>query len=175
MRTFPNRPTSVWMREFSTFLLLHEGDLKVHQLYPLSHEIVHASQDVVFLEIDTNDLTTNGAVEVGDNVLAFANYLTVMGDVRKVVISQMYFRDANTSAYYVDGDFNNRVFQYNQYMHAATKSFPNIAFWSHRGIWADWTKYLADGVHFNAEGNRKYFNSVRGAVVAAVNQLITSE
>ena len=98
-----------------------------------------------------------------------------MGDVRKVVISQMYFRDANTSAYYVDGDFNNRVFQYNQYMHAATKSFPNIAFWSHRGIWADWTKYLADGVHFNAEGNRKYFNSVRGAVVAAVNQLLTSE
>ena len=113
---------------FFNVTLIARGGLKVHQLYPLSHEIMHSSRDVVFLEIGTNDLTTNGAVEVGDNVLAFANYLTVMGEIRKVVIYQMYFRDANTSAYYVDGDYNNRVFQYNQYMHAAIKSFPNIAF-----------------------------------------------
>ena len=54
----------------------------------------------MFLEIGTNDLTTNVAVEVGDNVLAFANYLTVMGEVRKVVVSQMYFRDANSTNYH---------------------------------------------------------------------------
>ena len=55
------------------------GGLKVHQLYPLSHEIVHASRDVVFLEIGTNDLTTNRAVEVGDNVLAFCQLLNCHG------------------------------------------------------------------------------------------------
>ena len=97
---------------FFNVTFIARGGLKVHQLYPLSHKIVHASGDVVFLEIGTHDLTTNGAVDVGDNVLAFANYLTVIGEDRKVVISHMYLWGASTSAYYVDGDFNNRVFHY---------------------------------------------------------------
>ena len=49
-------------------------------------------------------------VELGDSVLAIANILTAMADVRQVVISQMYFRDAATSAFPVDADFNDRVF-----------------------------------------------------------------
>ncbi|KAI0238401.1 hypothetical protein LSAT2_010904 [Lamellibrachia satsuma] len=33
-------------------------------------------------------------------------------------------------------------------------------------------KYLLkDGVHFNQEGNRKYYNSVRASVIAAANKL----
>ena len=28
-----------------------------------------------------------------------------------------------------------------------------------------------DGAHFNQEGNRPYYNSVRGAVIAAANKL----
>jgi len=80
-------------------------------------------------------------------------------------------RYAKSSAYSVDRDFNTRVFLYNQY----TKYFDHIDFWSHRSIWSDWPQYLCDGVHFNTEGNRKYFNSVCGAVAAAVNQLLTWE
>ena len=53
----------------------------------------------------------------------------------------------------------------------AVQSFETVTFWWHRGLWADWSKYLVDGVHFIQEGNQKYYNSVRGAIIAAANTL----
>ena len=150
---------------------ISRGGLKVQQLYSLTQDIVSASRDVIYLEIGTNDLANSTSVDVGDEVLAFASYLTVMAEVRSVVISQMFYRDSTISMYPVDDDFNDRVFLYNKYMFEATKSLDNIHFWTHKGVWADWQQYLLDGVHFNDEGNTKYFNSVRGAVIAATNKL----
>ena len=146
------------------------GGLKVQQLYPLTHDIVNASRDIIFIDIGGNDISSADPVEVGDRVLAYENYLTIMADVRKVVISQMYFRDPSKTV--VCQEFNYKVFLYNKYMHAVTKSFDNIDFWSHCGVWSGWQQYLLkDGVHFNQEGNRKYYNSVRGAVIAVANKL----
>ena len=149
---------------------ISRGGLKVQQLYSLTQDIVSASRDVVFLDIGTNDLANSTSVDVGDKVLAFASYLTVMAEVRSVVISHMFYRDSALSLYPVDDDFNTRVFLYNKYMFEATKSFDNIHFWSHKGVWSNWQQYLLDGVHFNDAGNTKYFNSVRGAVIAAANK-----
>ena len=148
------------------------GGLKVEGLYSLTQDIVRVSEDIIFLDIGTNDITNTDPIELGDRVLAFANFITVMAGVRRVVISQMYFRNASQSAYYICSDFNDRVRAYNQYMFQATKYFESIDFWGHRGVWADWPKYLVDGVHFTQEGNRKYYNSVRGAVIAAANKLM---
>ena len=55
-----------------------------------------------------------------------------------------------------------RVFAYNKYMYEACKSFDGISFWCHRGIRADWPQYLRDGVPFNVEQNRTYYNNIRG-------------
>ena len=30
---------------------------------------------------------------------------------------------------------------------------------------------LFDGIHYNLEGHRKYYNSVKGAIIAAANKL----
>ena len=103
-------------------------------------------------------------VEVGDSVLAFANYLTIMADVRKVVISQMYHRDPRKTVYCVCKEFDDKVFLYNKYMHAATKSFDSIDCWSHCGVWSGWQQYLLKGgVHFNQEGNKSC--GVGGAIL----------
>ena len=34
-----------------------------------------------------------------------------------------------------------------------------------------WQALLTDGVHYTVDGNRRYFSSVRGAVIAASNEL----
>ena len=59
-------------------------------------------------------------------------------------------------------------------MRELTQSTTSIALWHHRGIWANWANLLVDGLHFTDEGLRRYFNSVRGAIVAAMNRLVGS-
>ena len=108
---------------------------------------------------------------LGDRVLAYATYLGVMAAVQRVVVSQMFFRSAEQSRFSLREDFNDWVVDYNNYMADAVQSFETVTFWRHRGLWADWSKYLVDGVHYNQEGNRKYYNSVRGAIIAAANTL----
>ena len=41
-------------------------------------------------------------------------------------------------------------------------------------MWANWANLLVDGLHFTDEGHRRYFNSVRGVLVAAMNRLVGS-
>ena len=90
---------------------MNQGGLIVPRLHELTHDIVRANIALVFLEIAANDiLTKTSVVELGDNVLAFANFFTAMADVRQVVISQMYFRDGDVSAFPVEADFNDRVY-----------------------------------------------------------------
>ncbi|KAK2172752.1 hypothetical protein NP493_933g01007 [Ridgeia piscesae] len=53
--------------------------------------------DIVFLDIGTNDISVVDPVALGDSVLAYASYLTVMATVQRVIISQMVFRNASQS------------------------------------------------------------------------------
>ena len=77
------------------------GGLKVQQLYTLTHDILNAIRDVIFLDIGCNNISSADPIEVGNSVLAFANYLTVMAEVHKVIISQTYYRDTSKSNYYI--------------------------------------------------------------------------
>ena len=75
-----------------------KGGLTVPRLHEFTHAIVRENIDLVFLEIAANDITSETSVgELGDSVLALANFLTAMTDVRHVIISQMYFRDGAAS------------------------------------------------------------------------------
>ena len=75
-------------------------------------------------------------------MLAFAHFLTAMADVRQVVISQMYFRYGDVSAFPGDADFNDRVYAYNKYMYDACNSFEAISFRSYQGMVDNWRQYL---------------------------------
>ena len=143
------------------------GGLKVPQLYSFATDVV--GSDVVFLDVGTNDISDVDPKILGDRVLAYATYLGVMAGVQAVVVSQMFFRSAEQLRFFLREDFNDLVVVD---MADAVQSFETVTFWRHRGLWADWSKYLRPlDVHFNQEGNRKYYNSVRGAIIAAANTI----
>ena len=110
------------------------GGLRVEGLYSLTQDIVRVSEDVIFLDIGTNDVANTDPIVLGDSVLAFTNFITVMASVFRVVISQMYFGNASQSAYCICSDFNYRVRVYNNYMFEATKNFDSVDFWGHHGV-----------------------------------------
>ena len=116
------------------------GGLKVPQLYSFATNVVNS--DIVFLEVGTNDISEVDPMILGDRVLAYATYLGVMATVQRVVVSQMFFRNAEQSRFSLREDFNDRVVDYNNYMADAVQSFETVTFWRHRGLWADWSKYL---------------------------------
>ena len=70
--------------------------------------------------------------------------------------------------------FNERVVAYNLRMRELTQSTTSIELWRHRGMWANWANLPVDGLHFTDEGHRRYFNSVRGSLVAAMIRLVGS-
>ena len=72
----------------------------------------------------------------------------------------------------VTPNIKERVVSYNLGMQELTQSTTSIELWRHRGMWANWANLLVDGSHFTDEGHRRYFNSVRGALVAAMNCLV---
>ena len=144
------------------------GGMTIARLRHRADEILSRRPDVVLLEIGTNDIARINPIRLADEVFEFANLLTT-GGVRHVIISQVFFRMAGR--YHVAADFNDRVVVYNERMRELTRSSAVVDFWRHRGIWARWQDLLVDGVHFTVEGNRLYFKSVRGAIVAAVNKL----
>ena len=82
----------------------------------------------------------------------------------------MYFLNANQSAYYICSDFNDWVHAYKCLRHLNTSS--QLIFGVTAGCGPTGPKYLVDGVHFNQEGNTKYYNSVCGAVIAVEVELV---
>ena len=52
------------------------GGLKVEGLYSLTQDIVRVSEYIIFLDIGTNDIANTDPIELGDRVLAFANFIS---------------------------------------------------------------------------------------------------
>lgn len=126
---------------------------------------------VVFIDIGSNDLS-GGAdpAALAHSVFNFAKHLTTHQGVSVVIVSQVFFRNAKQCRYPTPADFNDRVTVYNMTLAGLSKEHQQILFWKHKGIWYNWPSYLVDGVHFTQEGLRKYYNSVRGALVAGVKR-----
>ena len=133
---------------------------------PLTDEVLSRQPDVVFLEIGCNEIDRVAPFVLAEQVFQFAKMLVARG-VRRVSFAS-FFWDAARSRYHVVRDFNDRVTQYNQRMHELTMASAAVDFWRHRGgMWAIWRKLLCDGIHYTNDGHRRYYSSVRGALIAA--------
>ena len=130
-------------------------------------DILVKSPDVVYAEICSNDIARGrDPISLADDVFQFANCLLAHG-VTTVVLGQVFFRDSANSRYATIADFNDRVVAYNGRMLDLCAGSDAIIFWRHRGIWQNWRSYLLDGVHFTRDAHRKFFNSIRGALISA--------
>ena len=125
---------------------------------------------IVVLEIGTNDLSVADPASLSVQVVNFAEMLLHRCGVGQV-ISQVIYRDTAKCRYRVPAHFNDRVSQYNQAVLQLTASKSKVHFWRHRGVWSAWQSLLCDGVHYNETGQRKYFNIIKGAIIAMFNKL----
>ncbi len=126
---------------------------------------------IVFLEVGTNDLCSRDPDSLALEVISFARTLLATYGVQEVSISQVIYRDPSRGGARTPSDFNDRVARYNAIMKDLTAPIQGLRFWKHRGIWTQWMSLLSDGIHYNQRGMRKYFNSVRGSVIAMSNTI----
>ncbi len=149
---------------------LSKGGMKLSHLLAQVEDIRHRRPDVIFLEIGTNDLASGTDPQtLALEVRRFSVYLLNQLHVRAVCVSQITFRKAGTPK--TPDNFNSQVTKYNSALFNLAKEVKGLWFWRHRSLWSRWEDCLSDGVHFNDLGNRRYYNSVRGAIVAATNKL----
>ena len=68
-------------------------------------------------------------------------------------------------------DFNDARFVVNRTLDALTSDLPQIHYWRHRGMHANWEQYFGNcGVHLNEVGMRKYVRAIKGAALFAAKQ-----
>ena len=145
--------------------------LTLRKLVPLTDEVSSRHPDVVFLEIGCNEIDRVAPFVLAEQLFQFAKMLVARG-VRRVIVSQFFFWDSARSRYHLVSDFNDRVTQYNQRMRELTTASTAVDFWRHRGgMWAIWRKLLCDGIHYTNDSHRRYYSSVRGALIAASNRV----
>ena len=120
---------------------------------------------IVFLEIGTNDLAspTTCPIDFANQVCIASSYAFQNNEPGPVISSGA----AAPTPYAVDV-----VRSYNTTVADLCTQHGPVIFWRHRGLWSQWPHHLVDGVHFNAEGQRKYFNSVRGVLIAVASPLL---
>ena len=146
------------------------GGLTEPKLRGMTAAILARRPAILFIEIGTNDVANRQPKQLAESVFAFAESLAHRG-VRRVIISQIFFRQPG-GKYNTAAHFNDRVVAYNERMRELAVTSAVVMFWRHRcGMWSKWQALLTDGVHYTVDGNRRYFSSVRGAVIAASNEL----
>ncbi|XP_061192392.1 uncharacterized protein LOC133200619 [Saccostrea echinata] len=139
--------------------------------------------DVVLLQAVSNDLCRrNTSVEDIFHELAdFVIYFRDAEDVKKVVVLQTLHRIPPTRRirFHVDTEwFNKIVDELNRRMSNYLQNVEGAAFFRLSGFWCpnnQRTAFLADGVHLNNQGNKKYYNNLRAVIVSLIKSINNDE
>ena len=134
------------------------------------HAVVENQPSIVYLELGTNDLSDPRltAKEVGNRILELCRMLLNLG-VRRVIIGEITFRVGRGIPQKCP-DFNYKVLDLNQFLqvHIDGDELPGVVFWRHKYLWQSAINLYRDGLHYNRDGNKRLFRSVRGAVIKAL-------
>lgn len=146
-----------------------QGGLTLHRLIHERSDLFTFGKtpDIVYIQVGGNDLASHlDAEHVATAVFSFANFLHHGLNIQFVIIGQLLRRRPDK----VPINYNDKVFFTNMMLDklCVDNDSQHIIFWKHRGFWSE-LNYLdeVDGVHLNMEGLRKYFRSVRSAVLHA--------
>lgn len=120
-----------------------------------------------FLDIGGNDATTRAALDIAQDIVAYANYLVHGLGVVNVVIGQLLRCDPRKSP----AGYNDEVLKINTHLQQLTLGIHHIHFWRHRVFWADLSYLGRDGVHLWVESYAnspapmvKYIRSIKYAM-----------
>lgn len=123
--------------------------------------------DIAIVQIGSNDITPDTSpVDLGSRIVDFATYL-IQSKIKIVYICQIFQRHRPRCMRPEDyevirTDTNNHI----EFM---LKGHPHIRYWAHKRIFhSPLQLFLRDGVHLNAAGTKKYYKSLRQAIIFAV-------
>ena len=156
--------------KYRVFLVGHSG-LTVEKAFQEVDVVEHLQPATVVLDLGANDLDSCSDPQphqVAQSVVEFALHLKLRSKAKVLYIVQAYHRYKPRRKNYekVLPIFNKALFEW-------CKAHPDmgIIYYHHRNFNNNWQNYLsADGVHLNCEGNRRYYRSIRGAVLRASSQ-----
>lgn len=135
---------------------LRHYDLKV---------VADRSPEILILEIGTNDLSSGKPEIIGSDIEELVTTLLEIPSIRVIGICQVTPR-ANAPT------FNAKVKILNQYVRVVVDHFSNVFCWTHQGFSNPHVHpFLADGVHFNRNGQYRLYRSYRGAILKALTML----
>ena len=134
--------------------------------------VVARRADVVILHIAGNYICGRSAsppIMVALDVLRLARRLLESG-TKRVAVCQVCRRSRWRGLSYEEGAA--RVIEINRYLEAFCRDSDCVFFWRHKRLWNSVHEvFRADGVHFNDVGNYRFYRSLRGAMMKAVQQV----
>ena len=109
-------------------------------------------------------------VELANEILNLAHRLMSEKGVKTVHVFQLlYRRRAVSSRFILRAGYNSLVDRVNRELEFLCQFFPKITFWKHKKMSTNWHLMSNhDGTHLNDFGSKKYYRSIRGAVIQAI-------
>lgn len=130
--------------------------------------------EVVIFHLGGNDLSTLTLTDaeapqaVGQNLLLLCDHLVSKYRVSKVLISALTPRYPPYCGRIYPVNYNDRVAAVNQYLRTHVLSRPAVFLWDHKVSWWHYLVDPDDGVHFNPAGNKRWYKSLKGALLSAL-------
>lgn len=142
------------------------GLARIH--YEMPRQVTHFRPHLVVLQIGSNDIGKDFQVDdveiLSSSIIKLAKRIHSSFNVPNVVISQLFFRNRARCP-----QFNEFTQMVNDSLHARLPGdIMGITFWRHIGFWRPEVRERIqnkDEVHFNDEGNLKYYKSLKGALL----------
>ena len=129
------------------------------------HVIESFNPDIVIIQLGSNDLTSERALRVGSAIDDFVRLLHDVYHVQVIYVCQTIMR-LHQSA------FNRKAKLLTKYLRVVLEPILYAHFWSHRGYWHPSNNiYVRDGVHLNLKGQKKFYCSLRGAILGALSMI----
>ncbi|CAC5358514.1 unnamed protein product [Mytilus coruscus] len=136
----------------------------------LRQEMIRFPPDIVVLQIGGNDLDSK-KIDMSvymEKVSRFIGILQTTYLVKKVVVCEIFprlFLRAKTCPIV----YHHGKYLIDQYFYLSLADQPSVSFWHHKSrLTAQEKLFMSDGVHLNVEGTRRFFKSLRGAVMSVL-------
>ncbi|CAC5365798.1 unnamed protein product [Mytilus coruscus] len=136
----------------------------------LRQEMIRFPPEIVVLQIGGNDLDSK-EFDISlymEKVRLFIGILQTTYHVKKVVVCEIFprlsLRGGTCRTVYHHGKY-----LIDQYFYLGLANHPSVSFWFHKSrLTAQKKLFMSDWVHLNVEGTRRFFKSLRGAVMSVL-------
>lgn len=127
--------------------------------------------DAVLVQLGDNDCCTSHFCPLGlaSKLDDFGQWLINECGVKTVFICQLFSRPHPRGVTAVE--FENRRTQANYYLQTLLEQSERVVYWKHKRVFqSPHNLFLVDGCHLNVIGMKKYYKSVKQAIILAVEQ-----